>query len=651
MSETSGGSSDNTTSSGQNVPCKKCSFLNPPNVKFCGECGSSLQGVLCKKCNEANSANAKYCGNCGVSLLERQRKPCLLCNVLLHPTAQNCPFCSAPQDEEVFDQTPLKLCSNSQCGAYLMVDLLVCYRCKSPQPQHHPSAMSSDSHMSTSNIPPAVSREQMLAMYGPHPDQSNKSHHEASLDVPVQPPMSDLPPPPCILPITMTLEKAAPNKTLIIRDNNLDANPMEVELSPSPDAMPKSSVSSPSSNGKHQCTNEVSDSPDKKGKIKDTGSSSAAVFVNKGGAVVREQIAQPNSSKEGSQNNVNSMQGDNTETIFPSGSLPESSVVPDSSSMSSDSQHNTGYTFNIEEMNNEMQLKLPPTPSPESALAPGVSLPPELHVDDQSSNELKGSNPQVIHLTDSSNESKEKPDDANEKDTIFQDSTWPLIKQSINETRKRRKPDGAEEPAVKKSLKVEESPSLPATVPHDPSYDPNTRLTLTQEAVNKGQNETLVIQAQITSTSDDSTGNNNSFIGEESYLDVTPVSSPIAANQDNLSKKPQIKAENLSTLDPNIMTDKVVKNGSNLPDDPKAHSTHSGVSANNDNPLENESATLPNKDGHDEQHPLKENQTNEATRGLVGTTPDDHSQQPKTSNDKVDKDKQEQQPTKHIPAL
>ena len=649
MSETSGGSSDNVTSSGKNVPCKKCSFINPPNVKFCGECGSSLQGVLCKKCNEANSANAKYCGNCGVSLLERQRKPCLMCNVLLHPTAQNCPFCSAPQDEEVFDQTPLKQCLNSQCGAYLMVDFSVCYRCKSLQPQKQPSTVTPDSHMATSSIPPAVSREQMLAMYGPHPDQSNRSHHEASLlilDVPVQTPMSDAPPPSGILPKAMTPDEAAPNKTLIVPDSNLDASPMKVELSPSPEVIPKSSVTSPS-NGKRQCTNEVSDSLDKKSKTEDTESSSAAVFVNKGGAVVREQIAQPNSSNEGSQNNVNSMQGDNTETILPSGSLPESSVVPDSSSKSSDSQHNTGNTFNIERMNNKIQHKLPPTPSPEIALAPGVSLPPELYVDDQSSNELKGSNPQVTHLTDSSNESKAKSDDANEKGTAFQDSTWPLSKQSINEARKRRKPDDTEEAAVKKSLK-EESP-LPVTVPQNPSYDPNTKLTLAQEVVNKGQNETLVCQAQITSTSDDSTGNNNSFIREASYSDVTPVSSPIAANQDDLSKKPQIKADSLSNLDPNIMTDKVVKNGSNLTDDPKAHSTHSGVSPNNDNPLENESSALPNKDGHDERRPLKENQTNEATRGLVGTTPDDHSQQPKTSNDKVDK--QEQQPTKHIPVL
>ena len=649
MSETSGGSSDNATSSGQNVPCKKCSFLNPPNVKFCGECGSSLQGVLCKKCNEANSANAKYCGNCGVSLLERQRKPCLLCNVLLHPTAQNCPFCSAPQDEEVFDQTPLKQCFNSQCAAYLMVDFSVCYRCKSLQPQNQPSKITADSHMATSSVPPAVSREQMLAMYGPHPDQSNKPHHGVSLvslDVPVQPPMSGPPPPSGVLPTATT-----PGKAAIVPDNNLDTTPMEVELSPSTDIIPKSSVSSPSSNGKRHCTNEVSDSPDKKSKTEDTGSSSAAMFVNKGGAVVREQIAQPNSSNEGSQNNINSMQGDNTETILPSGSLPESSVAPDSSSKNSDSQHNTGYTFNIEGMNNKTQHKLPPTPSPEITLAPGVSLPPELHIDDQSSNELKGSNPQVIQLTDSSNESKAKPDDANEKGTTFQDSTWPLSKQSINEARKRKKPDGTEDPVVKKSLKEEESPSVLATPPQNPSYDPNTKLTLAQEVVNKGQNETLASQAQITSTSDDSTGNNDSFIGEASYSNVTPVSSPIAANQDDLSKKPQIKTESLSTLDPNVMTDKVVKNGSNLTDDPKAHSTHSGVSANNDNPLENESSALPNKDGHDKQHPLKENQTNEATRGFIGTTPDDHSQQPKTSNDKIDKDKQEQQPTKHIPVL
>ena len=121
MSETSVGSSDNAALSGKTVPCKKCNFPNPPNAKFCQECGLPLQGVLCKNCNEANSSDAKYCVNCGSSLFEIQRKPCILCNVMLPLKLQNCLFCSAPQDPEMLDQTPLKKCFNSQCGAYLMI--------------------------------------------------------------------------------------------------------------------------------------------------------------------------------------------------------------------------------------------------------------------------------------------------------------------------------------------------------------------------------------------------------------------------------------------------------------------------------------------------------------------------------------------------
>ena len=619
MSETSGGSSHNAALSGQTVPCKKCNFPNPPNVKFCGECGLPLQGVLCKRCNEANSADAKYCGNCGSSLFEMQRKPCILCNVMLPLKLQNCLFCSAPQDPEILDQTPLKQCFNSQCGAYLMVDLSICYRCKLQQPQHPPSTIPSDSPMSTSSISPAVSREQILAMYDPHPDQSNRSHHEASLltlDVSMQPPMSDAPPPSGILPTAVTPDKAAPNKTLIVPDNNLDTTPMEVELSPSKDTIPKSLVSPPSSNDKRHCTNETDDSPDKKSKTEDTESgddSSAAVFLKKGGAVVCE-IVQPDRSSEGPHSYTYGIQGANTQTNH-ANSLSESNVVPDGS----DSQSGSN-TFDIKGMSAKEHLKLPPISLlPESASVPGVPLSPELHAeDDHSGNKLKDGKSQVPIAPDSSTENKTKPDSSIENSIrIQEDST---SKKSVNEARKRRKPDGTDEPATKKSLK-DESPLLPEpgpldstlTEPLDSAVDSDKATQ--KESNKKEQKETLASQPQTTSAGD---GYNDTFIGEASDTDITPVSSPTSSSQDETSQKqPIIESDSLnketnSTTDPSLQTEVLEDN--NMKHSPKDDSAFFSSKNTLDHPLIEES-------GATSQQPVKQ-ETNDEKNKISGKKKD-----------------------------
>lgn len=49
--------------------CPRCLFDNPPNVKFCGRCGSQLHGVPCQSCGVANPEGFVYCGSCGARLV------------------------------------------------------------------------------------------------------------------------------------------------------------------------------------------------------------------------------------------------------------------------------------------------------------------------------------------------------------------------------------------------------------------------------------------------------------------------------------------------------------------------------------------------------------------------------------------------------
>ncbi|MBS7605927.1 zinc-ribbon domain-containing protein [Candidatus Bathyarchaeota archaeon] len=46
--------------------------MNPPNAKFCINCGASLQAstlVKCPKCGSDIQPGAKFCPNCGEKLI------------------------------------------------------------------------------------------------------------------------------------------------------------------------------------------------------------------------------------------------------------------------------------------------------------------------------------------------------------------------------------------------------------------------------------------------------------------------------------------------------------------------------------------------------------------------------------------------------
>ncbi len=49
------------------MKCSQCEFENPANMKFCGECGSSLRNE-CPQCGFENPPGFKFCGDCGAPL-------------------------------------------------------------------------------------------------------------------------------------------------------------------------------------------------------------------------------------------------------------------------------------------------------------------------------------------------------------------------------------------------------------------------------------------------------------------------------------------------------------------------------------------------------------------------------------------------------
>src|SRR5579864_5378539 len=46
--------------------CPNCQTINPPNAKFCLECGNRL--VVCPNCGTVNLPTAKFCIECGTPL-------------------------------------------------------------------------------------------------------------------------------------------------------------------------------------------------------------------------------------------------------------------------------------------------------------------------------------------------------------------------------------------------------------------------------------------------------------------------------------------------------------------------------------------------------------------------------------------------------
>src|SRR5262249_39054726 len=49
------------------MKCPQCATDNPPQQKFCGECGTRLE-LTCPTCQAVNPPTNKFCGECGQKL-------------------------------------------------------------------------------------------------------------------------------------------------------------------------------------------------------------------------------------------------------------------------------------------------------------------------------------------------------------------------------------------------------------------------------------------------------------------------------------------------------------------------------------------------------------------------------------------------------
>jgi len=75
------------------VPCPKCSTPNPPDAKFCRNCGNKMQNntVKCSKCGSEVPADSKFCHECGQQL--KGNKSCPKCGKESPVNAKFCPEC------------------------------------------------------------------------------------------------------------------------------------------------------------------------------------------------------------------------------------------------------------------------------------------------------------------------------------------------------------------------------------------------------------------------------------------------------------------------------------------------------------------------------------------------------------------------------
>jgi ribosomal protein L40E len=52
--------------------CLSCGFENPPEMKFCGQCGTTMS-LRCSRCGFENPAGFAFCGQCGTLLMSQPR--------------------------------------------------------------------------------------------------------------------------------------------------------------------------------------------------------------------------------------------------------------------------------------------------------------------------------------------------------------------------------------------------------------------------------------------------------------------------------------------------------------------------------------------------------------------------------------------------
>ena len=88
--------------------CNNCGADNPPEARFCFECGKEILGksalssskeedvIHCSKCGVSNPPNMNYCFECGTPLEKVQKiesNLCPTCGISVDTSTYNCPNC------------------------------------------------------------------------------------------------------------------------------------------------------------------------------------------------------------------------------------------------------------------------------------------------------------------------------------------------------------------------------------------------------------------------------------------------------------------------------------------------------------------------------------------------------------------------------
>ena len=108
-----------------------------------------MSKAYCNMCKAPFTSEVEsFCDKCRAP----RRKSCLLCGVAIPHNSQECLFCSAPQDTEIFNKIPLKAC---ECKALLIMSSKVCYNCQLPQKVGY--VLPKQSHLLPSSNPPEIS--------------------------------------------------------------------------------------------------------------------------------------------------------------------------------------------------------------------------------------------------------------------------------------------------------------------------------------------------------------------------------------------------------------------------------------------------------------------------------------------------------------
>ena len=109
------------------MKCWNCGFENPPNAKFCNNCGQA-QERACPNCGTKNTAGAKFCSNCGTNLQTAAAAPSAPTPAKAIPRAAETPqaLIEKYMPKEIASKLEAARSSRSMEGERRIVTILFC---------------------------------------------------------------------------------------------------------------------------------------------------------------------------------------------------------------------------------------------------------------------------------------------------------------------------------------------------------------------------------------------------------------------------------------------------------------------------------------------------------------------------------------------